>query len=160
MKKVFMMLIATMMLAVGFTSCSASDDEMGAQTSSYTTKSDFSLISYSMSAGSAVGQESNQNADNNEKLVCKVLSGGKLMLTHKNVIFDQGTDIKFSTELVGNKLIITETGNYGKSGQYGYYTLVAKVGTVKDGDYVIVVKRNDHVREEFNMSYDSSKAND
>lgn len=113
-----------------------------------------------MSAGSAVGQESNQNEDNNEKLVCKVLSGGKLMLTHKNVIFDQGTDIKFSTELVGNKLIITETGNYGKSGQYGYYTLVAKVGTVKDGDYVIVVKRNDHVREEFKMSYDSSKAND
>ncbi len=160
MKKVFMMVIATMMLAIGFTSCSASDDEMGVQTSSYTTQSDFSLISYSMSAGSAVGQESNQNEDNNEKLVCKVLSGGKLMLTHKNVIFDQGTDIKFSTELVGNKLIITETGNYGKSGQYGYYTLVAKVGTVKDGDYVIVVKRNDHVREEFKMSYDSSKAND
>lgn len=160
MKKVFMMAIATMMLAVGFTSCSASDDEMSDMISSSTTQSDYSLISYTMSAGSAVGQESNQSADNQEKLVCKVLSGGKLMLTHKNVIFDQGTDIKFSTELVGNKLIITETGNYGKSGKYGYYTLVAKVGTVKDGDYVIVVKRNDHVREEFKMTYDSSKAKD
>lgn len=155
-----MMAIATMMLAVGFTSCSASDDEMSDMISSSTTQSDYSLISYTMSAGSAVGQESNQSADNQEKLVCKVLSGGKLMLTHKNVIFDQGTDIKFSTELVGNKLIITETGNYGKSGKYGYYTLVAKVGTVKDGDYVIVVKRNDHVREEFKMTYDSSKAKD
>lgn len=57
------------------------------------------------------------------------------------------------------KLIITETGDYGKSGQYGYYTLVAKVGIVKDGDYVIVVKRNDHVREEFSLKYDSSRAN-
>lgn len=160
MKKVFMMAIATMMLAVGFTSCSASDDEISDMISSSTTQSDYSLISYTMSAGSAVGQESNQSADNQEKLVCKVLSGGKLLLTHKNVIFDQGTDIKFSTELVGNKLIITETGNYGKSGKYGYYTLVAKVGTVKDGDYVIVVKRNDHVREEFKMTYDSSKAKD
>lgn len=81
------------------------------------------------------------------------------MLTHKNVIFDEGTNVKFATKLVGNKLIITETGDYGKSGQYGYYTLVAKVGIVKDGDYVIVVKRNDHVREEFSLKYDSSRAN-
>ena len=58
----------------------------------------------------------------------------------------------------GNKIIITETGDYGKSGKYGYYTLVAKVGIVKDGDYVIVVKRNEHTREEFNMHYDSTKA--
>lgn len=81
------------------------------------------------------------------------------MLTHKNVIFDQGTNIKFATQLVGKKLIITETGDYGKSGQYGYYTLVAKVGTVKDGDYVVVVMRNDHAREEFKLKYDSSLAN-
>ena len=62
-------------------------------------------------------------------------------------------------ERCGKKLIITETGDYGKSGQYGYYTLVAKVGTVKDGDYVIVVMRNDHAREEFKLKYDSSRAN-
>lgn len=90
--------------------------------------------------------------------MCKVLSGGQMQLTHKNVIFDEGTNIKFATQMVGNKIIITETGNYGKSGKFGYFTLVAKVGIVKDGDYVIVVKRNDHTREEFNMHYDSSKA--
>ena len=61
--------------------------------------------------------------------------------------------------MVGKKLIITETGDYGKSGQYGYYTLVAKVGTVKDGDYVVVVMRNNHAREEFKFKYDSSRAN-
>lgn len=37
--------------------------------------------------------------------------------------------------------------------------LLPKVGTVKDGDYVVVVKRNDHVREEFKLKYDSSRAN-
>ena len=66
--------------------------------------------------------------------------------------------ITFNQQIL-KKLIITETGDYGKSGQYGYYTLVAKVGIVKDGDYVIVVKRNDHVREEFSLKYDSSRAN-
>ena len=87
-----------------------------------------------------------------------MVTGGQLQMTHKNVIFDEGTNIKFDSQLVGNKIIITETGDYGKSGKYGYFTLVAKVGIVKDGDYVIVVKRNDHTREEFNMHYDSSKA--
>ncbi len=162
MKKLFMMVIASMM-ALGMVSCSASDDDFfgGGQSTradGAATSAGFSLLSYQMTAGSAVNEGSNLNGENNEKLVCKVLPGGQLMLTHKNVIFDEGTDIKFATQLVGNKLIITETGDYGKSGNYGYYTLVAKVGTVKDGDYVIVVKRNDHIREEFNMHYDSSKA--
>lgn len=40
-----------------------------------------------------------------------------------------------------------------------FYPLVAKVGTVKDGDYVVVVMRNDHAREEFKLKYDSSRAN-
>lgn len=129
MKKYFMMVIAMTMMTIGFVSCSASDDEMGETVSRVTTdESGFSLLSYSMTAGSAVSEESNSKAENDEKLVCK-------------------------------KLIITETGDYGKSGQYGYYTLVAKVGTVKDGDYVIVVMRNDHAREEFKLKYDSSRAN-
>jgi len=161
MKKVLMMVIATMM-TVGLVSCSASDDDFGGDTTSsranIVSGTGFSLLSYSMTAGSAVSEESNGNAENSEKLVCKILPGGQLMLTHKNVIFDEGTNIKFATELVGNKIIITETGDYGKSGKYGYFTLVAKVGTVEDGDYVIVVKRNDHAREEFNIRYDSSKA--
>lgn len=154
MKKFLVMALATMMMTVVFTSCSASDDEMSGVTSSYSSVSDFSLISFSKSTATPVTESS----DMNEKLVCKVLPGGKLMITHKNVIFDEDADIKFTTDLVGNKLIITEKGNYGKSGKYGYYTLVATVGIVKDGDYVIVVKRNDHVREEFKMTYDSSKA--
>lgn len=157
MKKVFMMAFAAVLMAVAFASCSASsDDEMSEGFCS--TESNFSLISYTMSAGSTVGAQDANNNDTDEKLVCKVLPGGKLMLTHKNVIFDEGINIKFATELAGNKIIITETGDYGKSGKYGYYTLVAKVGTVKDGEYTIVVKRNDHVREEFKMKYDSSKA--
>ena len=154
-----MMVIAMTMMTIGFVSCSASDDEMGETVSRVTTdESGFSLLSYSMTAGSAVSEESNSKAENDEKLVCKVLAGGELKLTHKNVIFDENTDIKFSTELVGNKLIVSETGNYGKSGKYGYYTLVATVGKIKDGDYVVVVKRNNHAREEFKMTYDSSKA--
>lgn len=162
MKKILMTVIAMTMMTIGFVSCSASDDELGEAVSQATIskdKSDFSLFSYTMTAGSAVSEASNSNAENNEKLVCKILPAGQLMLTHKNVIFDEGTNVKFATKLVGNKLIITETGDYGKSGQYGYYTLVAKVGIVKDGDYVIVVKRNDHVREEFSLKYDSSRAN-
>lgn len=157
MKKFIMLAIATMMMAVGFTSCSASDDEI-LSVSSQVSASEFALINYTKSESTPVAQDGTKNADMNEKLVCKVLPGGKLMLTHKNVIFDDGTDIKITTALVGNKLIVTETGDYGKSGNYGYYTLTATVGTMKDGNYVIVVKRNDHVREEFNMTYDSSKA--
>ena len=129
MKKYFMMVIAMTMMTIGFVSCSASDDEMGETVSRVTTdESGFSLLSYSMTAGSAVSEESNSKAENDE-------------------------------QLVGKKLIITETGDYGKSGQYGYYTLVAKVGTVKDGDYVVVVMRNNHAREEFKLKYDSSRAN-
>ena len=44
------------------------------------------------------------------------------------------------------------------SGNYGYYTLNTTVGTLKDGNYTIVVMRNQNVRAEFQMSYDSSKA--
>ena len=149
MKKILMTVIAMTMMTIGFVSCSASDDELGEAVSQATIskdKSDFSLLSYTMTAGSAVSEASNSNAENNEKLVCKILPAGQLMLTHKNVIFDEGTNIKFATQMVGNKIIITETGDYGKSGKFGYFTLVAKVGIVKDGDYVIVVKRNDHTR--------------
>jgi hypothetical protein len=161
MKKFFGMVI-TCMMALGLVSCSAADDDLTGDTTTcvntVTTKSNFSLLSYSQTIGAEVNETSNINGENNEKLVCKVLSGGQLQMTHKNVIFDEGTNIKFDSQLVGNKIIITETGDYGKSGKYGYFTLVAKVGIVKDGDYVIVVKRNDHTREEFNMHYDSSKA--
>ena len=156
MKKILMTVIAMTMMTIGFVSCSASDDELGEAVSQATIskdKSDFSLLSYTMTAGSAVSEASNSNAENNEKLVCKILPAGQLMLTHKNVIFDEGTNVKFATKLVGNKLIITETGDYGKSGQYGYYTLVAKVGIVKDGDYVIVVKRQACLPDAFLRQY-------
>ena len=49
---------------------SASDDELGEAVSQATIskdKSDFSLLSYTMTAGSAVSEASNSNADNNEK---------------------------------------------------------------------------------------------
>lgn len=133
MKKVLMMAIATMMMAVGMTSCSASGDDFSDNlaASSASSSSEFSLLSYSKLVGTPISGDDTQSAEMTEKLVCKVLAGGELKLTHKNVIFDENTDIKFSTELVGNKLIVSETGNYGKSGKYGYYTLVATVGKKK-----------------------------
>ena len=61
MKKYFMMVIAMTMMTIGFVSCSASDDEMGETVSRVTTdESGFSLLSYSMTAGSAVSEESNK----------------------------------------------------------------------------------------------------
>ena len=122
MKKVLMMAIATMMMAVGMTSCSASGDDFSDNlaASSASSSSEFSLLSYSKLVGTPISGDDTQSAEMTEKLVCKVLAGGELKLTHKNVIFDENTDIKFSTELVGNKLIVSETGNYGKSGKNGY----------------------------------------
>lgn len=79
------------------------------------------------------------------------------MLTHKNVVFDDAVSIKMETTLVGNKLIVTENADYGVSGNYGYYTLNTTVGMLKDGNYTIVVMRNQNVRAEFQMAYDSSK---
>lgn len=102
--------------------------------------------------------DGSNSAEMEEKLVCKILPGGKLMLTHKNVVFDDAVSIKMETTLVGNKLIVTENADYGVSGNYGYYTLNTTVGTLKDGNYTIVVMRNQNVRAEFQMSYDSSKA--
>lgn len=149
MKKVFKIVI-TCMIALLLVNCCVADD--------YTGNSNFSLLSYSQTTVAQVNDISNINNENNEKLVCKILTGGQLQLTHKNVIFDDDTNIKFDSQLIGNKIIITEAGDYGKSGKYTYYILVAKVGVIKDGDYIIVVKRNDHIRQEFNLHYDSSKA--
>ena len=156
MKKVLMMTIAMMMMAIGMVSCSASaDDEISETVSRATAKAEFSLIDCTVTAGASVGETTDGNE---EKLVCKVLPGGQLMITHKNTVFDEGTSVKFSAQLDGNKLVISETGDYGKSGNYGYYTVAAKVGKLQDGDYVMVVKRNDHVREEFKLTYDSTRA--
>ncbi len=100
----------------------------------------------------------NSRSTNDEKLSCKILPGGKLWISHKNVVFDNGADIKMSAKLDGNKLIINETGSYGEAAGYGYYTLIATVGKMTDGDYAIVVKRNGFVRAEFRLTYDSSQA--
>ena len=37
--------------------------------------------------------------------------------------------------------------------------VIIRLLPVKDGDYVVVVMRNDHAREEFKLKYDSSRAN-
>ena len=149
MKNVFKIVI-TYMIALLLVNCYVADD--------YTVNSNYSLLSYSQTTVDQVNDTSNINRENNEKLICKILTGGQLQLTHKNVIFDEGTNIKFDSQLIGNKIIISETGDFGKSGKYAYYILVAKVGVIKDGDYIIVVKRNDHIRQEFKFHYDSSKA--
>ena len=41
---------------------------------------------------------------------------------------------------------------------YDEDTKYADMNAVRNGAHVVVVKRNNHVREEFKMTYDSSKA--
>ncbi len=157
MKKVYFILFASMM-ALGFTACSASDDDLtGVTARSEISAPSFSLLNYSQSESSPVPTDTTTTALD-EKLVCKVLKNGQLQLTHKNVIFDDATHIQLETSLQGKQITIVESGSYGHSGNYGYYTLTATVGTLLDGDYTIVVKRNDNVRAMFQMTYDSSKA--
>lgn len=155
MKKILMMSIAMIMMAIGMVSCSASSDEVSETITRAAAETEFSLLDCKITAGAAVNGTA---SGNEEKLVCKVLPGGEMQITHKNTVFDEGANVSFSAKLEGNKLVISETGEYGKSGNYGYYTVAAKVGKLQDGDYVMVVKRNDHVREEFKLTYDSSKA--
>ena len=159
MKKFYWMPICGLVLALGLGSCSADDEELTNQTGQQTTLiPSFSLLSYSQSESVPVLKDGSNSEGRDEKLVCKILQGGKLMLSHKNVVFDEATRIQMETTLVGNRLYVTESGAYGQSGDYGYYTLVATVGTLQDGDYTIIVKRNNNVRAEFRMTYDSSKA--
>lgn len=161
MKKFYLMPVVALAMALGLGSCSASDDELngnalGEQTISQVPS--FSLLNYSQSESIPVAQDGSNSEGMDEKLTCKILKGGKLMMTHKNVVFDDATSIQMETTLVGNRLYVTEKGEYGQSGCYGYYTLVATVGTLKDGDYTIIVRRNGNVRAEFKITYDSSKA--
>lgn len=159
MKKFNWMPICGLAMALCLGSCSADDEEMASQLGQQTMVTpSFSLLSYSQSESTPVLKDGSNSEGMDEKLVCKILKGGKLMLTHRNVVFDDATSVRLDATLVGNQLYVTESGAYGQSGDYGYYTLTATVGTLKDGDYTIVVKRNNNVRAEFKMTYDSSKA--
>lgn len=160
MKKSFWMPVVGLAMALGLVSCSA-DDELGGNAlgqQTVTTTPSFSMLSYSQSESTPILQDGSNSEGMDEKLVCKILPGGKLMLTHKNVVFDDATSVKMEVNLQGKVLYVTEKGSYGQTGNYAYYTLVATVGTIPDGDYSIIVKRNDNVRAEFKMTYDSSKA--
>ncbi len=161
MKKLFTMLMVCL-TACALSSCSASDDEsLGLSAQSLSGAASFALLHYSQSASTPVPKDGSKSSDDmDEKLLCKVLKNGQLLLTHKNVVFDDATTIQLATTLQGNQLTVTESGAYGDSGNYGYYTLTATVGRLADGDYTIVVKRNDNVRAVFSMNYDSSKAKD
>lgn len=144
-----------MLMAVSFTACSsASDDNEFSETKQVTA---FSLLSFSQSESQHISSDEVTRSGMDEKLSCKVLSGGKLQLSHKNVVFDMNSTIKMDAQLVGKKIIVSETGSYGQSEAYGYYTLVATVGSLQDGDYTIVMMRNGNVRAEFRLTYDSSK---
>ena len=69
MKKFFGMVI-TCMVALGLVSCSAADDDLTGDTTTrvntVTTKSNFSLLSYSQTTGAEVNETSNINGENNE----------------------------------------------------------------------------------------------
>lgn len=161
MNRFYGMPVVGLAMALCLVSCSASDDELGGSSlgeQTMTTTPSFSMLSYSQSESTPILQDGSNSEGKDEKLVCKILPGGKLMLTHKNVVFDDAVPVKMEVNLQGNCLYVTEMGEYGQSGNYGYYTLVATVGTLKDGDYSIIVRRNSNVRAEFKMTYDSSKA--
>lgn len=158
MKK-FLNVVIVALLALGFASCSGSDDDvLGVSTQKSTVGSSFSLLDYQQSEIMPVSQDGSNSEGMDEKLLCKILKNGQLQLTHKNVVFDDATNITLQASLQGNQLIVMENGAYGVSGNYGYYTLTATVGSLADGDYTIVVKRNDNIRATFQMTYDSSKA--
>ena len=69
MKKVFKIVI-TCMIALLLVNCWVTDD--------YTGNSNFSLLSYSQTTVAQVNDTSNINRENNEKLICKILTGGQL----------------------------------------------------------------------------------
>ena len=161
MNRFYWMPVVGLAMALSLGSCSASDDELGGSSlgeQTMATTPSFSMLSYSQSESTPILQDGSNSEGMDEKLVCKILSGGKLMLTHKNVVFDDAVPVKMEVNLQGNCLYVTEMGEYGLSGNYGYYTLVATIGTLRDGDYSIIVRRNSNVRAEFKMTYDSSKA--
>lgn len=155
MKKHMIMTLVSIVLAFVCVSCSSSSDDEMLEASE---TAGFSLLSFQKSEGISVSVNAASSSTNEEKLSCKILPGGKLWISHKNVVFDNGTDIKMAASLEGNKLIINETGSYGDAAGYGYYTLIATVGKMTDGDYAIIVKRNGFVRAEFRLTYDSSQA--
>lgn len=159
MRKINWMPVFGLAMALGLGSCNASDDELGGSAlGEQTMTPSFSLLTYSQSESTPISKDGGNREEMDEKLTCKILPNGKLMMTHKNVVFDDATTIRLEIALKGNRLYVTESGEYGKSGNYGYYTLVATVGTLKDGDYTIIVRRNNNVRAEFKMTYDSSIA--
>lgn len=166
MMKNFLGILTMVFAALAFVGCSAADDDLTGQSSVQDAQaSSFALISYTQTSGTPVvrndanaNNANNANSDTDEKLVCKVLKDGKLQLTHRNVVFDEATNIALQASLKDRQLTLTESGAYGESGNYGYYTLTATVGKLTDGIYTIVVKRNDNTRAVFSMTYDSTKA--
>lgn len=117
--------------------------------------SNFSLIDYSIDKGNLISETS---AHQDEKLVCKIIKDGKMVMQHNNVVFDSDAIINVNVEISDSVITLFESGNYGHSGVYRYYNVNAKVGDLSDGDYTIVVKRNGNIRAMFKFTYDSSKA--
>ena len=91
----------------------------------------------------------------NEKLLCKVDSSKMLIVTHKNVIFDASSNVKVAAAVTNGNIVINEEGCYGKSGIYQFYTIKCNIGVVEDGDYVIIVKRNNNIRGMFPIKIDN-----
>ncbi len=161
MTKSYLAPLLACLMALSLMGCGSNDASLPGQPDEESSaEASFRQYSYTQLETSPV-TKGNANAvttGTEEKLNCKILKDGKLLLTHKNVVFDDATDIKVSTTLQGGQITVVEKGDYGLSGKYGYYTLTSTVGTLKDGDYTIVVMRNENVRAMFQMTYDSSKA--
>lgn len=98
--------------------------------------------------------------DSEEKLICKILTNGRLKVTHKNVYFDSFSVIDGSVTIENKTIILTENGKYGISGNYSRYELIAIIGGLSDGTYTLIVKRNGTARGVFTIIYESYKAKD
>lgn len=107
-------------MALSLVSCSASDDELGGSSlgeQTMTTTPSFSMLGYSQSESTPILQDGSNSEGMDEKLVCKILPGGKLMLTHKNVVFDDAVPVKMDVNLQGQLLVCDGNGRVRSVGQ-------------------------------------------
>ena len=105
MNRFYWMPVVGLAMALSLGSCSASDDELGGSSlgeQTMTTTPSFSMLSYSQSESTPILQDGSNSEGMEEKLVCKILPGGKLMLTHKNVVFDDAVPVKMEVNLQGS----------------------------------------------------------
>lgn len=130
-----------------FVYCDNPNDDGGYTNNS---KRSYSLVGYSIEEGDVI-TDTTKTID--ERLICGIDSNECFVIMHKNVVFDSFANIKVSVVFQGNNIIVTEYGNYGESGIYKLYIVKINVGALNNGDYTLIVKRNNNIRGVFPIKY-------